>query len=207
MRARRVASLVVCLALVAGACRPATPSDRVRKHVETREARFAGKLRLSQEDVPKLPLAGLELWQVSVEVPDVFPLRCFATPTDVFCEGDDGKPRGALERLARAYHLGEHPEALSDADWIALVRFDTGGVIADDAAKVRQMLPGVPQAVLDRVRAPAVTRPPGGGVELAFFVVTIGNTIGPMGLDAARVRVERDGSVRAATDEIHRRNF
>src|SRR5262249_3889606 len=153
-------------AVASWACSPATATERIRRHVESREARYAGKLAFSQDDVPKLPLRGLELWRVTVAIPDVFPLRCYAAGNDAFCEGDDGTPRGALERLARKYDLGAHPEALSDSDWIALVRFDTVSVIVNDPAGARELMREMPQPVADRVKPPKLGRVAGGGVEV-----------------------------------------
>jgi hypothetical protein len=172
-------------------------AEAVRRHLEAADPSHAGKLEVHQEDVPKLALAGVELWHAEVVIPDGWTEACWVSAAGVGCAREEG----AFERLLASQGLAKDPSRLTDAEWIELVRFaTTAGIVVSSATDAKKLLSQLPADA--KVTAPAVARA-GGGLTVRFFYVQVANDSGPIALVERELGV-RDGAARVTDTERYR---
>lgn len=149
------------------------------------------EIGISTENVPVIPLEGLETYVAWEQIPDAVAVPCFVHEGDAWCLGPDEDP---LAHVVRAYDLVGQPTRLDQASWQKLLTFASGAHVVSTADEAKAFKPSTPDEVAAKVRPFAIEFRADRAVSATFYSGRIANDAGPVGIDRCTVEIPPDAA-------------
>lgn len=190
--------IVVAAALTAlVACGSKSQTGLVRAEVQRLEDGRDVKIEIEKAELE--PIAGLELYNATVLVPDHPGYRCAVSGKQVWCTGDD-----RLARVVKALGLGSSSDQLTAATWIELAAFLLEATPLRTPGKADLLASYAPAEAQQMIRVPGVSRGTE-GIVIDFFterVMYSAYPSGPMSLVRIRITVLSTNTVSITREAV-----